>query len=221
METLLPPGLHIGCVLVRDDPRDAVVSRSGAALTDLPRGARIGTASLRRRAQLLQKRPDFDIHPIRGNVNTRLAKMEAGDVDALVLAQCGLERLDMAGIASEILSAETMLPAVGQGVLAVECRDDDYRLASILAAINDPVTASCITAERAMLAALDGSCRTPIAGLAVIDRDLLALDALLLSVDGTSERRGRIEGPASDAATLGNTLGAQLRNGAGAEFGFE
>jgi hydroxymethylbilane synthase len=221
METMLPPGLEIGCVLARDDVRDAVVSRSGASLVELPRGARIGTASLRRRAQVLQKRPDFEIQPIRGNVNTRLAKLEAGEVDALILALCGLERLGLAARASEILPAETMLPAVGQGVLAVECRGNDAALEQILAPINDPETAACITAERAMLAALDGSCRTPIAGLATIAGGTLSLDALLLSADGTAERRGRIDGAAADAAKLGDELGGRLRKGAGPEFGFE
>ena len=220
METVLPAGLQIGAVLARDDPRDALVSRSGASLADLPRGARIGTGSLRRRAQLMRHRGDLEVAPIRGNVDTRLAKLAAGEFDALVLALCGLERLGKAGLASEILAPELMLPAVGQGVLAIECREAQEALRQLLEPLHDPPTAACAAAERAMLAALDGSCRTPIAGLATIAGDRLTLDALLLAPDGSAERRGRISGGVSDAAAIGTELGERLRRGAGAEFGF-
>jgi hydroxymethylbilane synthase len=220
METALPPGLAIGCVLERDDPRDAVVARGGYALADLPSGARIGTASLRRRAQLLRRRPDLAIVPIRGNVNTRLGKLEAGEVDAMVLALAGLQRIGKADLVSEILSTEAMLPAVAQGALAVECRAADEDLPDLLAPLHDPATAACVGAERAMLAALDGSCRTPIAGLATIDGDRLTLEALLLSHDGSAERRGRASGAVADAQRVGGELGERLRRGAGPEFGF-
>jgi hydroxymethylbilane synthase len=223
METVLPAGLAIGVVLPRDDPRDVLVVRGppgSGSLAALSPGALIGTASLRRRAQLLRYRGDLAIVPIRGNVNTRLAKLAAGEVDALVLALCGLERLGQAGLASEILPPELMLPAVGQGALAVECRAADSPLRLLLAPLHDPATASCVTAERAMLAALDGSCRTPIAGLATLEADRLTLDALLLSPDGAAERRGRIAGTAADAQAIGTELGARLRRGAGPEFGF-
>jgi hydroxymethylbilane synthase len=219
METVLPEGLDIGCVLARDDPRDALVSRGGG-LADLPRGARIGTASLRRRAQLLRYRGDFAIAPMRGNVGTRLDKLAAGEVDALVLALCGLERLGKAGVASEILAPELMLPAVGQGALAIECRAADEALRQRLAPLNDPATAASVAAERAMLAALDGSCRTPIAGLATIAEGRLGLDALLLAPDGNAERRGHIAGRVEDAVALGTELGERLRRDAGPEFGF-
>jgi hydroxymethylbilane synthase len=219
METVLPAGLDIGCVLARDDPRDALVSRSGAGLAGLPKGARIGTASLRRRAQLLRYRGDFEIAPMRGNVGTRLDKLAAGEGEALVLALCGLERLDKAGLASEILMPEVMLPAVGQGTLAIECRAADGALRQRLAPLNDPASAACAAAERAMLAALDGSCRTPIAGLATIAHGRLGLDALLLTPDGNAERRGRIEGAIGDAVSLGAELGQRLRRSAGPEFG--
>jgi hydroxymethylbilane synthase len=219
METVLPDGLAIAAVLPRDDPRDALVTRDGSGLAELPKGARVGTASLRRRAQLLRRRPDLDVQPIRGNVDTRLRKLADGETDALVLALCGLERLGTAGSASEILSPEIMLPAVGQGALAVEGRAADSRLRELLTALNDAESAACVAAERAMLAALDGSCRTPIAGLATIAGDLLRLDALLLSPDGTAERRSHIEGKAGDGAALGAELGARLRRGAGPEFG--
>ena len=220
VETALPGGLEIACVLRRDDPRDALVSRRGAGLAELPQGARVGTASLRRRAQLLRQRPDLAILPVRGNVDTRLGKLAAGEFDALVLALCGLERLGNAAVASEILSPEQMLPAVGQGALAVECRGADDAVRRLLAPLNDPASAACVAAERAMLAALDGSCRTPIAGLATIDGDRLTLQALLLAPDGDTERRGQIGGAVAEAVALGTELGARLRAGAGAEFGF-
>jgi hydroxymethylbilane synthase len=220
METVLPAGLEIGCVLARDDPRDALVSRGGAGLADLMHGARIGTASLRRRAQLRRYRGDFAIGPMRGNVGTRLDKLAAGEVDALVLALCGLERLGKAGLASEILAPEVMLPAVGQGALAIECRAADEALRQRLAPLNDSETAAAVAAERAMLAALDGSCRTPIAGLATIAAGRLGLDALLLAPDGNAERRGHIAGRVEDAVALGSELGERLRRDAGPEFGF-
>ena len=220
METVLPPGLAIGCVLPRDDPRDALVTRDGVGFAALPPGARIGTASLRRRAQLLRRRGDLAILPMRGNVNTRLDKLAAGEIDALVLALCGLERLGRAAVASEILPVEMMLPAVGQGALAIECRAADDAVRQLLAPLHDPASAACVSAERAMLAALDGSCRTPIAGLATIAGDRLSLDALLLAVDGDSERRGHLEGAIADAEAIGAELGARLRRDAGPEFGF-
>ena len=219
METALPPGLEIGCVLPRDDPRDALVSREGGSLQELPLGARIGTASLRRRAQLLHERPDLEILPIRGNVDTRLNKLTGGEVDALVLALCGLERLGKAADVTEILSPERMLPAVGQGALAIECRADDTAVKYLLAPLNHPDSAACAAAERAMLAALDGSCRTPIAGLATISGDRLTLEALLLSEDGRAKRRGGSAGPTADAVAIGNQVGELLRRDAGPEFG--
>jgi hydroxymethylbilane synthase len=220
METILPAGLAIGCVLPRDDPRDVLVSRGGAGLDDLPSGAVIGTASLRRRAQLLRRRGDFRIEPIRGNVGTRLKKLAAGEVDALVLALCGLARLGQADLASQILEPEAMLPAVGQGALAIECRAADEPVLRLLAPLCDAESMACITAERAMLAALDGSCRTPIAGLATLSGMRLSLSGLLLSADGEAERRGAVEGAADEAVSLGDRLGRELRRGAGPEFGF-
>jgi hydroxymethylbilane synthase len=219
METWLPDGLEIGCVPPRDDPRDALVAAGGATLAQLPAGARIGTASLRRTAQLLRLRPDLMIAPIRGNADTRIGKLNAGEVDALLLAFSGLERLQKSALASEIFSPETMLPAVGQGALAVECRSDDDVVRSLLAPLNDAETAACVGAERAMLAALDGSCRTPIAGFAQIEDGRLTLDGLLLSPDGAKQRQGRVSGPAEDALMLGTQLGEELRRDAAPEFG--
>ncbi|MBV8505594.1 MAG: hydroxymethylbilane synthase [Alphaproteobacteria bacterium] len=219
LETWLPEGLVIACVPPRDDPRDALLSRSGASLASLPRGAKVGTASLRRQAQLLRHRPDLSIVPIRGNVNTRLRRMEAGEVGALVLALCGLERLDLSGHATEILPREIMLPAVGQGALALECRSADEMVRELVEPLHDPISATCVGTERAMLAALDGSCRTPIAGFAEIDGDRLTIEGLLLSEDGTKEIRGRFEGGIGDAARLGGELARELRSGAGPDFG--
>jgi hydroxymethylbilane synthase len=231
METVLPAGLAIGCVLERDDPRDVLVGRTACTLAGppprgactlaaLPQGARVGTASLRRRAQLLRMRPDLAVVPIRGNVNTRLAKLDAGEVEALVLALCGLERLGKTGTIGETLAVEIMLPAVAQGALAIECRALDDAVRALLLPLHHEPSAACVLAERSMLAALDGSCRTPIAGLATIEGDRLSLDALLLSPDGAAERRGRLAGPVAGAAAVGTALGEQLRRDAGPEFGF-
>jgi hydroxymethylbilane synthase len=216
LETILPDGLAIACVLPRDDPRDALV---GARLAQLPQGARIGTGSLRRRAQLLRHRPDLGVTSIRGNVDTRLAKLAAGEVDALMVAMCGLERLRRAQVATEILSPDLMLPAVAQGALAIECRDDDTSVLPLLAPLHDEPSAARVFCERAMLAALDGSCRTPIAGLAEIAGDRISLRALLLSPDGKAERRAAGDAAIADAIALGNEIGEELRKDAGPEFG--
>jgi hydroxymethylbilane synthase len=168
---------------------------------------------------LLRHRPDLSIVPIRGNVNTRIRKMEAGEVDALVLALCGLVRLDLSEYATEILPREIMLPAVGQGALAVECPAADEAVRKLLEPLHDPISAACVAAERAMLAALDGSCRTPIAGFAEIDGNRLTIDGLLLNYDGSKEIRGRFEGGIDDAAQIGAELGKELRSGAGPDFG--
>ena len=219
METSLPTGLDIVCVLARDDPRDVLVSRDGSGLDALPQGAKIGTASLRRRAQLLRHRPDLDVQPIRGNVDTRLGKLAAGEIDGLLLAMCGLQRLGRADAASEIISIEVMLPAVGQGALAIEARIDADAVRELLTPLHDPSSAACVQAERAMLAALDGSCRTPIAGYAELSGDRLSLRGILLSADGSAERRADGAGAAADPAALGREVGERLRRGAGPEFG--
>src|SRR5262249_43161193 len=153
-------------------------------------------------AQLLRRRPDLTVVPIRGNVNTRLKKLEAGEVEALVLALCGLERLGMTARANEILSREVMLPAVGQGGLAGECRGVEGEARGLLEPLHDAASAACVGAERAMLAALDGSCRTPVAGLAEIDGDRLVLEGLLLKPDGSAAIRDRCAGGIGDAEAL-------------------
>jgi hydroxymethylbilane synthase len=219
LETWLSDGLVIACVLPRDDPRDVFVSSTGGGLASLPPGATIGTASLRRQAQLLRHRRDLSVVPIRGNVNTRIRKMEAGEVDGLVLALCGLERLDLGAYAAEILPREVMLPAVGQGALAIECRADDETVRRLVSPLEDRVSAACVRAERAMLAALDGSCRTPIAGLAEASVERLTIEGRLLMPDGSAEIRGTLTGGLDDAAKLGAELGKWLRDQGGPDFG--
>ena len=219
LETRLPAGLELAAILPREDPRDAFLARGAASLAALPHGAKVGTSSLRRRAQILERRPDLAILPLRGNVDTRLRKLADGEVDAVILALCGLQRLGRAGLASEILGAEIMLPAVGQGALAVECRADNDGLRALLRPLDDPDTAACVGAERAMLAALDGSCRTPIAGLAEIRDGRLAIAGLLATPDGREVIRARREGPVTEAAMLGAELGRDLRRRASPAFG--
>jgi hydroxymethylbilane synthase len=221
VETWLPDGLEIVCILPRDDPRDAFLSAKAPSLAGLPRGASIGTTSLRRQAQLLRRRPDLRIVPIRGNVDTRIRKLDAGEVDALVLALCGLERLGEARLATEILPRDVMLPAVGQGALAIEGRAGDDRLRRLLEPLHDPRSAACVGAERAMLAALDGSCRTPIAGLAELDGNRLTLEGLLLKPDGSAELRARSTGGIGEAEVLGSELGRELKRRAGPGFGLD
>jgi hydroxymethylbilane synthase len=219
LETWLPDGIAIAAILPRDDPRDALLAPRAAGIADLPRGAVVGTASLRRQAQLLRRRPDLKIVPLRGNADTRIKKLEAGEVDATVLALCGLERLGLAHLAREIMSPEIMLPAVGQGSLAVTCRAGDEPMRQLVWPLHDPQSGACATAERAMLAVLDGSCYTPIAGLATIAGGLLTIEARLLTADGKSEIRDRCDGEPGAAAALGRSLGEALRAGAGPEFG--
>jgi hydroxymethylbilane synthase len=219
LETRLPDGIEIAAVLPRDDPRDAFLSPRAERLADLPAGAVIGTASLRRQAQLLRRRPDLIVVPLRGNANTRIRKLEAGEVDATLLALCGLQRLGLAHLAREILPTEVMLPAVGQGALAVTCRAADEVARRLTAPLDDPESAACARAERAMLAALDGSCHTPIAALAEIAEGRLAIEGRLLTADGRREIRTRRAGEPVEAAALGQALGEELRAGAGPQFG--
>jgi hydroxymethylbilane synthase len=212
MQTWLPDGLVLGCFLPREDPRDALIAREGASLMSLPRGAVVGTSSLRRQAQVLALRPDLKVVPLRGNVETRLRKLEAGEADATLLALAGLKRIGLAERASAILSTEEMLPAVGQGAICIEIRADDERLRRLLAPLDDRATALCVTAERACLAELDGSCHTPIAALAELEEDeSLRLRALIALPDGSSVHRDERRGPARDAEALGRAAGRALK----------
>ncbi len=183
LPTALAPGLVLGAVLEREDPRDALVS-AGARLDELPRAARVGTSSLRRRAQLLSLRSDLRMVDLRGNVATRLAKAGKGECDALVLARAGLLRLGLAKRAVEVFEPDRLLPAVGQGVIAVEVREDDTRTRPLVAALDHVPTRHAASAERAMLARLEGGCRVPVGGLAVLGEGLLRLIGLVADLDG-------------------------------------
>lgn len=219
MPTQLPEGLGIVCHLPRADSRDAFVSARARRLLDLPQGAVVGSSALRRQAQLLRARPDLRIVPLRGNVETRLGKVSDGKVDATLLAVAGLVRLGLDSRITEILSAELMLPAPAQGTIAVETRMGDDRVLRYLAPLDDRATAACSTAERALLAALDGSCRTPIAALAEIDAGgRLTLQARIIRPDGTQCHEARLGGAVADAARIGREVGERLRAEAGPGF---
>jgi hydroxymethylbilane synthase len=209
--TWLPEGLHISAVLPREDYRDRLITSDGRKLKDLPLGARIGTSSLRRAAQLKQQRADFVIVPFRGNVGTRLAKLEAGEADATILAAAGLNRLGHGEI-GEALPVGVMLPAVAQGAVGVAARENDTNINALLAAIHDLESAESIAIERAFLAELDGSCRTPIAALARFqDRGDVELRGQILSVDGTRAVSDKIIVDASAAITAARALAQKLR----------
>ena len=218
LPTWLTDGLVIGAVLERADPRDVLIARAPATIAELPEGAVIGTASVRRRAQLLACRPDLRIVDFRGNVDTRLRKLAAGEVDATLLAQAGLSRLGVAGAGALTLTLEEMLPAVGQGAIAIECRADDAPTLALLAVIDHPASSACVRAERALLAALDGSCHTPIGGLAEILDGRLRLRALIARPDGSACLRAERSGVVADAEQLGRDAGEELRARAGPGF---
>lgn len=220
MPTALPQGLVIPCLLEREDPRDAFISNTSVGVDALPLYAVIGTASLRRGAQLKAHRPDLEIVPIRGNVQTRLRKLKEGHCDATLLAVAGLKRLDMADVITTALPESICLPAVAQGAIGVECRADNHALIAWLSAIHHQDTALCVTAERAFLAELDGSCRTPIAGLATRDGDSLRLEGLIAKPDGKTVHRDSITCPAmlEEAEKAGRELGQRLLARAGRHF---
>jgi hydroxymethylbilane synthase len=211
MPAFLPPGLAISSCLPRADPRDALVAKEARSIAQLPQGAAVGTSSVRRKAQLLHKRPDLEIVPMRGNVGTRLEKLGAGACAATILAAAGLARLNRSDCVAALIDPDDMLPAAGQGIIAIEARTADRRAFAAAAAVDDPATSAAAAAERALLAALDGSCRTPIAALATMRDGRLALDAMVLSLDGSAVCRTRREGAVRDAATLGAEAGAELR----------
>jgi hydroxymethylbilane synthase len=220
MQTWLPEGLAIGGMLEREDARDALFARVGTGISQLPRGAAVGTASLRRQAQLLALRPDLRVVPLRGNVETRLRKLAAGEADATLLAVAGLKRLGLLDKASAVIDSAEILPAVGQGAIGIEIRADDERLRARLAPLDHRPTTLCVTAERACLAELDGSCHTPIAAYAELADDGrgLRLRALIGLPDGTAVHRDEREGPATDPAALGRAAGQRLKAAAEPAF---
>ncbi|QDL91460.1 hydroxymethylbilane synthase [Paroceanicella profunda] len=215
--TLLPEGLVIDTLLPRADVRDAFISSRHTGLEDLPQGATVGTSSLRRRAQLLAVRPDLRVVEFRGNVQTRLKKLETGVAEATFLACAGLQRLGRAGLGIP-LSVETVLPAPAQGAIGIERRVDDARAQALLAPLGDAETAACVAVERAFLAALDGSCRTPIAALARVSVGGLSFRGEILRPDGTERHTAEWSGPEADAAAAARALGESLRERAGAGF---
>jgi hydroxymethylbilane synthase len=216
--TVLPDGLILTAVLPREDARDVFIGRTVRTLGELAAGAVVGTASLRRQAIVKRLRPDLEVVPIRGNVDTRLRKLAEGVVDATLLALAGLKRLGLTQAATSIFTLDEFLPAVGQGIVAIETRADDTRTRTLLDAINHAETATALTAERAFLAVLDGSCRTPIAGHATIADGQLRLRGLIAKPDGTESFECLREGPISAAVALGTDAGAELRRRAGADF---
>jgi hydroxymethylbilane synthase len=218
LPTALPEGIVIAAVLPREDPRDALIAGDERGLADLPRGARLGTASLRRAAQALKARPDLRVLPLRGNVETRLAKIARGEADATLLAVAGLKRLGLLERASAILEPEAMLPAVAQGAIGVAARADDAATLALLALLDDAASRVAVTAERSFLAVLDGSCRTPIAALARIEGGSVRLAGLIVTPDGRAWHEGERSGPIADAAALGADLGRALRAEAGPGF---
>ena len=213
-----PNGLMLDCYLPREDVRDAFVSPSGGRLADLEAGTRVGTSSLRRKAQLLNKRPDLEVVEFRGNVQTRLKKLEEGVAACTFLAMAGLNRLGMSHVASSAIETEEMLPAVAQGAIGIERRESDERAAEMLSAIHDTPTGQRLAAERAFLAALDGSCETPIAGLAELQGGHLRFRGEILRTDGSEALEGVREGSIEDGAEMARDLAKELLTKAGDGF---
>lgn len=211
VETWLPDRLEIAALLKRGDPRDAFISSKAHTLDELPKGAVVGTSSLRRQAQILARRPDLLVQPLRGNVDTRLRKLAAGEADATLLAMAGLIRLRTTDRVASILETDIMLPSAGQGAIGIEVRKDDRETGQWLDAINCAETACCIRAERAALRILDGSCHTPIGALAQVQKDRLALEALVAKPDGSEIIRMSKSGRAKDAEKIGAELGEEIK----------
>ena len=208
--TILPDGLSILCVPAREDPRDVLVSRDSCSLDQLPKGSRIGTSSLRRQAQLLHCRPDLHIELLRGNLDTRLRKLHNGEYDAIVLAAAGLMRMGWSNKVTEYLPPEVSLPAIGQGALGLEGRRHDRFLQTLVEKLEHRPTRTAVMAERALLKRLEGGCQVPIAAHATVKGDTLIMDGLIASVDGQRLIRDTIQGPASEAQSLGSQLAEKL-----------
>ncbi|MBV9970039.1 MAG: hydroxymethylbilane synthase, partial [Xanthobacteraceae bacterium] len=213
-----PDGLVLAACLTREDVRDAFISRKAQTVADLPPRAIVGTASLRRQAMLKRLRPDLLVVPFRGNVETRLKKLDDGVVDATLLALAGLKRLGRAAAATSVLEIDAFLPAVGQGAIGIETRAEDRRTRDLVAAIGDPDTLLALTTERAFLAVLDGSCRTPIAGHARIAGGMVTFRGLILRPDGSEALETFRSGTATGAAALGADAGRELKGRAAPDF---
>lgn len=218
MPTVLPDGLHLSIFLEREDPRDAFIGRTASRLVDLPQGATVGSSSLRRQALIRRLRPDIQVVIFRGNVDTRLRKLEAGEVDGTFLACAGLRRMGLGDVITDLADPESFPPAPGQGAIGIETRIGDTRIDALLAPLAHRETGITLACERAFLAALDGSCRTPIAGLATVNGDTVSFHGMILKPDGSEAHEIRTEGPASDAAALGTEAAEHLRAKAGPQF---
>lgn len=218
MPTALPEGLELSAFLEREDVRDAFIGRAASRLADLPKGAVIGSSSLRRQALIRRLRPDIEVVMFRGNVQTRLRKLEAGEVAGTLLAYAGLRRLGLPDIVTELLPVADFPPAPGQGAICIESRIGDAPVLDMLTPIGDAATAQALACERAFLAALDGSCRTPLAGHATIEGTRLAFSGMILTPDGREVHEIETQGPAADAARLGAEAGAEIRQKAGPGF---
>ncbi|MDJ0653378.1 MAG: hydroxymethylbilane synthase [Xanthomonadales bacterium] len=206
----MPPEFALGAILDRHDPRDALVSPDVHTVDDLSTAARVGTSSLRRQAQLLNWRPDLEVVSLRGNVNTRLEKLDRGDYDAILLAAAGLDRLEMSGRIGQRIPVERCLPAVAQGAIGIETRAGDNQVLELVGAVHDDSTGLCVSAERAFSATLGGSCQVPVAGHAQLKGRRIELAGLVASPDGQQLLRDTVEGMASDAESLGTQLGQRL-----------
>jgi hydroxymethylbilane synthase len=214
--TEVPPGMSFPAICRREDVRDCLVSGNGATLASLRQGARVGTGSLRRQAQLRHARPDLDVRDLRGNVDTRLRKVESGEYDAVMLAKAGLDRLGWTHRISETLSPDVCMPAVGQGALGIECRASDAETSAALDKLNDVETRSAIVAERSLLSVLQGGCQVPLGAWARIEGNELVLDACVCSIDGLQYVKQRATAPPEQARPLGERM-AQLLIEAGAQ----
>ena len=218
MPTHLPDGLELSAFLEREDARDAFIGQSVKSLLDLPKGATVGSSSLRRQALLKRLRPDLAIVMFRGNVPTRLRKVEEGQVDGTILAYAGLKRLGMESAVTELLPLDTFPPAPGQGAIGIETRIGDTEMAALVAPINHAETAAALACERAFLAVLDGSCRTPIAGFAKIMGQSISFHGMVLTPDGAAVHALHSSGLAADAAEIGRAAGYAVRTAAGPDF---
>lgn len=218
MPTVLPEGLCLTAITERANSGDAFVSNKYNSIEELPEGSVLGTSSLRRRAQLLARRPDLKIVDLRGNVDTRLKKLDEGQMDAIILAAAGLTRLGHADRIKEIIPQSYCLPAVGQGALAIECRTDNFKVRQMLDFLNDTATKQATDAERAFLGLLEGGCQVPIGVHAEVNEGHIAMEAVIASLDGSTVLRDTAEGNAADAVTLGRTLGQKMLDNGGREI---
>ena len=218
MPTVLPPGLVLSAFLPREDARDAFISHKAKTLRELPNAAVVGTASLRRQALVKRVRPDLTVVPLRGNVETRLRKLEAGEADATLLAVAGLKRLGLIAEATAFLDVDEFIPAVGQGAIGIETRADDAATRTLVAAIGDGDTATALAAERAFLAVLDGSCRTPIGGHARVSNGAVRFRGIVAKPDGSAAFDVSRDGRSAQAAAIGADAGRELKARAGPDF---